>query len=112
MSIQVICGMVGIASGLAHLVVPIIKKQKMLRWASTAFLLAGILWIAWGTFVVLTTPSLAIFNKEVCRQLYYKRASIGGVAAGITLTLFMAGQFKLSAWNEHPVEKDETNRDN
>ena len=84
----------------------------MLRWASTAFLLAGILWIAWGTIVVLTIPSLAIFNKEVCRQLFHNRVTIGGVAVGITLTLCLAGQFKLSAGNEHPVEKNETNRDN
>ena len=55
--------------------------------------------MAWGILVVLTIPSLAIFNEEAWRLLFvHYRGSIGGVGVGILITLKIAGQLKQSAW--------------
>ena len=94
---HIISGTCLIAGGLYFSVVSRVVKTKLAQWASTSYLIFGILTMVWGTLVILTIPSLAILDEKTILLLRQYNHTVGGINMGILLTLAIAGQLKPSA---------------
>lgn len=93
--IETVCAGAEIIGGLILIIGPRVERSPSPRWVVTALSIAGLLFLIRGGMGAFQLKWGADLGRRHLHDLQRIGASLGGMGAGVLLTLFIAGELRL-----------------
>jgi hypothetical protein len=87
---------IGIGGGIVLIITSLRRKAAGAVWPRIAFCLAGSSAIIWATLIIIQLSHIVGSNTIAGRLIQSCKLFIGGIGAGILITLFLSGELSFS----------------